>query len=336
MSEPSRFGEDPPSDAAPTAEIPSDDASSEDDGTRELRVGPAEEGQRLDYFLATKLGISRANVRRALARGVVSWRGRPADPAAKGAQVHEGDELCVREAVDPRSAAPIPEPDRALQILAEGPGWCAVDKPAGTPVHPLEPHEQGTLLNALAARHPQIVGVGEGGLRSGVVHRLDVDTSGVLLFATEASSWERLRDAFRRHRVEKLYWALVQGRLEGEGELSLTLTVSQHRPARVRVVDAGGADGGRGRLTQLAWRSLRASDAASLVEVRPVTGFLHQIRASLAHLGHPLLGDPAYGGPEDPRAPRHLLHARHVRHREIEAESEPPDDFANALEAFLG
>ena len=98
------------------------------------------------------------------------------------------------------------------------------------PVHPYRADEAGTLLGALVARRPQVVGVGEGGLRSGVVHRLDVDTSGVVLLATEQRSWQRLRAAFRSGAVEKRYRALVLGRLAGAGELALDLVVARHRP----------------------------------------------------------------------------------------------------------
>ncbi len=303
---------------------------------RAWQVGPAEEGRRLDQFLAVALGISRAHARRALARGAVTWRGRVADLGAKGATVAEGDEVTVAEVVDPRSALPEPDPGPGVPILARGPGWLAVDKPAGMPVHPLEPGERGTVANALAAQEPGIFGIGEGGLRSGVVHRLDVDTSGALLFATEEGRWKALREAFRRHRVRKTYWALVTGRLEGEGELALQLAVTQHRPARVRVVAPDDPRAGQSRSTRATWASLRATDRASLIEVRPATGFLHQIRVSLAHLGHPLFGDPAYGGPADPVAPRHLLHARHVRWHDVEATAEPPADFQAASEELLG
>jgi 23S rRNA-/tRNA-specific pseudouridylate synthase len=161
------------------------------------------------------------------------------------------------------------------------------------------------------------------------VHRLDVDTSGVLLFATQELRWLDLREAFRRHRVAKTYRALVHGRLEGGGELVLHLSVVRHRPARVGVVAPGA---GRSRRTELRWRSLEVFADATLVEVAPRTGFLHQIRASLAHLGHPIVGDVAYGAPAG-EATRHLLHAARVVVGDVEAESPDVVDFAAALAA---
>ena len=297
-------------------------------------VGPDMDGWRLDAFLAASLGISRARARRALARGAVTWRERPAGIDAKGAPIAEGDRIQVVREPDPAETPPRPEPETPLVIVAEGEGWLALDKPAGTPVHPLQVEEGGSLANALVARHPELVGVGEGGLRSGVVHRLDVDTSGVLLFAVREDAWQRLREAFRTHKVEKTYLAIVAGRLEGEGELALQLGVGRHRPAQVRVLSEDDARPGRGRPTRTRWRSLIAGEEASLIEARPTTGFLHQIRVSLAHLGHPILGDPRYGGPEHALAPRQLLHARQLRWKEVEAGCEPPADFAAAIRGF--
>lgn len=296
-----------------------------------------ESGWRLDAWLAAALGASRAEVRRELARGSVTVEGRPVGLRAKGTTVAAGTTVEVASFEPPAERAPEPEPDAPLVLLASGPGWVAVDKPAGQPVHPLEPGERGTVLNALVARHPEILGVGEGGLRSGVVHRLDVDTSGVLLFATDEPRFEALRRAFRRHRVRKTYRAVVEGRLEGEGELELHLAVARHRPARVRVVPPDDpAHGRRSRRTRLSWTALAALPDATLVEVRPVTGFLHQIRVSLAHLGHPVVGDAAYGARPTPLADRHLLHAARVAHADVDVSSPDPPELARALGGTAG
>jgi len=304
-------------------------------GDERFRVEPEEGGARLDALLAAHLGIPRARARRLVAQGAVSVDGRVAGAGAKGSQIPAGATVEISAAVEAGEERALPEPAAALEVLAEGPGWIALDKPAGTPVHPLSPQEGGTLLNALVARRPEMHGVGEGGLRSGVVHRLDVLTSGVLLFATTQPSWERLREAFRAHRPEKLYRALVLGRLEGEGRVELGLVVARHRPARVRVVDPRHDARGRGaRLGRLRWRALESLGAASLIEVALETGHLHQIRASFAHLGHPVAGDRVYGPAEldDPTAaPRQMLHAARLRLDEIAAESPDPDDLAQLL-----
>ncbi len=299
-------------------------------------VATGEAGWRLDTFLAASLGASRAQVRRELERGRVRVDGRPVGLAAKGMRVEAGVAVEVEAWTPPARRTPIPEPGAPLRVLAEGPGWVAVDKPAGVPVHPLQSDETGSVLGALVARHPEMVGVGEGGLRSGVVHRLDVDTSGVLLFATDEARFEQLRGAFRRHRMRKTYRALVAGRLPDEGDVVLHLAVGRHRPARVRAVEPDDPEfGRRTRRTALRFRALVAFEDATLVEVRPETGFLHQIRVTLAHLGHPVLGDRTYGPPPAPDAlpvPRQMLHASHIAWGDVEASSPDPPDLVEALE----
>ena len=188
-----------------------------------------------------------------------------------------------------------------------------------------------TLLNAVLSRRPEIDGVGEGGLRSGVVHRLDVDTSGVQLFATRSETWQRLRLAFRSHRVDKVYLALVHGRVEEHGEARLWLSVLRHRPARVGVVEPENRDA---RECGLRWRRRAVLGDCSLLELRPDTGFLHQIRAMMQHLGHPLVGDTAYGAPPTAGVERHMLHARSLRLDEIDVSAPEPQDFRRAREAL--
>jgi len=307
--------------------------SDPDSEERAFVVAPADAGRRLDAWLAERLAIGRAGVRRLLESGRVVVDGRPFERRDKSTPLASGARVAVAAFAPPAERRAIAEPERPLVVRAEGAGWIALDKPAGVPVHPLRDDETGTLLNALVARRPEVHGVGEGGLRSGVAHRLDVDTSGVVLFATDEPTWQRLRAAFRAHRVEKVYRALVLGRLAGAGEARLSLVVARHRPAYVRAVDpeTRGA-----RRTSLAWRALAHGGGATLVEVRPKTGFLHQIRATFAALGHPLVGDRTYAADDPIGAPRHLLHAARIAVDEIEAESPDAPDFAAAVAARLG
>jgi 23S rRNA pseudouridine1911/1915/1917 synthase len=284
-------------------------------------------GARLDAFLAGALGVSRAEARRVLAGGGVRVGGVRRGAGEKGERLAAGDVVEVDPFVPVAERRPLAERSPALPVLAEGAGWLVVDKPPGMPVHPLRADERGTALNFVAARHPEVFGVGEAGLRSGVVHRLDVETSGCLAFATREDTWQTLRAAFREHRMEKVYRAIVLGEARGDGELELPLVVARHRPALVRV-------GPGGQRVALAWRVLEPLRGATLVEVRPLTGFLHQIRAVFAHLGHPLAGDARYGAPEagDPSgADRALLHAARLAGAGIEAEAPDPPDLAAAL-----
>lgn len=296
-------------------------------GSARFEVASAAAGVRLDAYLARALGCSRAEARRVLARGVVRVGGRPRGAIEKGERLAAGASVEVEHFVAAAEQHPTAEPELALRVLAEGPGWLVVDKPAGMPVHPLREAERGTALGFVAARHPEIVGVGERGLRSGVVHRLDVETSGCLAFARTEASWCALRQAFRGHRMEKVYRAIAIGSLAGEARLELPMVVAQHRPARVRVAEGG-------HRVVLAWRALEALRGATLVEVRPVTGFLHQIRAVFAHLGHPLAGDLRYGAAEAgdaSQAARAMLHASLLAGAGIRAHAPDPPDFAATL-----
>lgn len=255
--------------------------------------------------------------------------GRVVTRAAKG-QILAGHER-VELAAD--LGRVVPEPAAPLPQLAAGRGWIGVDKPAGTAVHPHREGETGTLLNAAAAHYPQIQGVGspwgEGGLRSGVVHRLDTDTSGAMLLATDDPTWRRLRDAFAHHRIRKTYAALVQGRPALRGDAEVWLKVTRHRPARVQQVPPATTGA---RPCTLSWRVVEQNDSISRLEIDLGTGFLHQIRATFAAMGHPVQGDRVYGlEPFDTPESRMALHAQRLQFEDILVEAPLPPQFLTAL-----
>ncbi len=298
--------------------------------------------ERLDRFLTAALEVTRAEARRLLEDGAVTLNGRPVGREAKSRPIATADRVVVRPLSGGSAGDPLPEPEVPLAVLEATDAWIAVDKPAGRAVHPYRRGERGSVLGALAAREPRVVGVGEGGLRSGVVHRLDVQTSGVLLFALRDEVYAAARRAFEGGGAAKRYRALVSGSLVGEGELALDLYVARHRPARVRVAAPG--SGVRTWRTTLRWKALASGPDATLVEVTPRTGFLHQIRVAMAELGHPVLGDATYGAadgegsaPGDPGA-RHYLHAASlaIPSLGIRAESPDPEDFRARLERAIG
>jgi len=299
----------------------------------QIEVEAGSEGERLDRYLADQLGVSRARIRHLLEVGRIRRAGRTLGLSDKShrAEVAEIFEIDGQiQAVDER---PVPRADLDLDVVAEGEGWIVVNKPAGCGVHPLRPDQEDTVLNAVVPRYPEVVGVGEGGLRSGVVHRLDVDTTGALVIATNENGWKRLRGAFSEHRVQKRYLALVAGRFESPRRVDLELEVKRHSPAHVEVVATGGHSCRQ-------WVTPRSSFAnATLVEVDLETGFLHQIRATLAHLGHPILGDAEYGGKAASDAlgidaARPLLHSARLFVDEISVVLDPPADFEAALDAL--
>ena len=289
-----------------------------------VEIDEAGAGARLDRVLADRLGVSRARVRHLLEVGRIRIGERTLQLSDKSRAVEAGEHYAVDGALEAGTEVPVPRPDLPLEIVDEGEGWVCVDKPAGCGVHPLRPDQDDTVLNALVARTPGIVGVGEAGLRSGVVHRLDVGTTGALLFATEEESWRRLRGAFSAHRLDKRYRALVAGRFEERRRVDLPLAITRHQPAHVAVRDDG-------RPTRQRVTPIEVFEEATFVEVRLETGFLHQIRATMAHIGHPLLGDADYGGPVSPLATRPMLHAASLRFEEIDVQVPLPAD----LEAVL-
>ncbi len=303
-------------------------------GSQSFEVAPADDGRRVDVFLARSLDCSRARAREVLSLGAVLLDGRPLLAHDKGRKLTVGQTVTVRTvAADPDHV--VADPDAPLDVLDEGAGWVAVAKPAGVPVHPLRAGETGTLLERVVARYPQVIGVGEGGRRSGVVHRLDVDTSGVQLFATDEPTYQRLRAVFSGHGVDKVYRAIVAGAIEEHGHAEVDLVVARHRPARVDVHAAGAGPRGS-RTCSTRWRRMEMLDDACLVEARPRSGFLHQIRATFADLGHPVLGDSVYGEGVADRAPRHMLHASALRVDTIDVTAPDPEDFADTLEGLRG
>ncbi|MEM9752084.1 MAG: RluA family pseudouridine synthase [Planctomycetota bacterium] len=290
-------------------------------------VGPADAdlSSRLDRFVATQVGVSRGQVRQWLDAGCITLDGRV---ARRGGELLRAGQAVVWT---PPTRDWVGSGTGGCEVLARGADWLAVNKPAGVPVHPLRPDESGTLLGTVAEQFPQILGVGdEGELRSGVVHRLDVDTSGVVLLALSDTRWRALREAFSRHRVRKTYVALADGLLDADGEAERHLAVTRHSPARVEVVEPGTPSA---RQCSLGWRVLAVGERCTRVEIDLHTGFLHQVRVIFSAMGHPLLGDRTYASPPiADRAPRQMLHAAKIAVDEISAEAEWPEDFVSTAE----
>jgi 23S rRNA pseudouridine1911/1915/1917 synthase len=301
----------------------------------ELRLPLTVQG-RLDRALADALGVGRAAVKRAFQLGDVrvgGKRARASDPAPPGG-------LVVVE-LEPPAGPPAPEPGARLEILVEHPRLLVVEKPAGIAVHPLAPGEGGTLANAVVARHPECAEASPDPREGGAVQRLDLETSGCVVFARDREAWEEIHEMLRQRRVEKLYLALVAGRVATGGVLSVPLAQRGGRVLPVPDEVAAERFAAKGlvpRPAETHWEVERRLEAFTLLRVRIVTGVMHQIRAHLAYLGHPVAGDLAYGG-EGAAAPglsRTFLHATRVAldapgGGRVEAESPLPAE----LERFL-
>lgn len=224
----------------------------------------------------------------------------------------------------------------AVDVLLEDADILLVDKPAGMVVHPAPGHETGTLLDELLRMRPALAGVGSAE-RPGIVHRLDQDTSGVMVVAKTARAYRALRQMFESHTsVEKTYLAVLHGAPKPREGVLETLIGRKGWDARRMAVN-----GRDGRLAVTHWTVLQKSGPLALVEFRIETGRTHQIRVHAAHLGHPVAGDPLYGDAAADRrmaAPprRTLLHAVGLRFphpvtgRPVEAFAEPPPDILYA------
>lgn len=305
---------------------------------RAVRLPEGADG-RLDRALADALGLGRAAVKRAFSLGevrVAGRRARAADPAAPGLEV----ELDV----EPPPGPPSPEPGAPLTVLLEHPRLLVVEKPAGVAVHPLAAGEGGTLAGAVLARHPECALAAPDPREGGAVQRLDLETSGCVLFARDRDAWERLHDQLRRRAVEKVYLALAVGRIPAGGVCSVPLAQRGGRAVPAPDPEAEERLRARGlspRPAETRFEPERAFARHTLLRVRIATGAMHQIRAHLAHLGHPVAGDALYGGAASilPGLARHFLHAARLGFESpdggrLVAESPLPADLVRCLEAL--
>jgi 23S rRNA pseudouridine1911/1915/1917 synthase len=319
---------------------------------------------RLDRALAAAvpegLGLSRSRLKALIEAGAVTRGGEPlTDPSARVA----GDERLVIDLPEPRPAEDLPEAI-PLVIVHEDDDLIVLDKPAGLVVHPAPGAEAGTLVNALLHHcGDTIAGVG-GQRRPGIVHRIDKDTSGLMVVAKTDRAHAGLAAAFKAHDIDRVYRAIVRGvperadprlaglpgvSFEADGTMRIDAPIARHSTDRKRMAVR---ERGRRAVTRVSVRH-RFGTLASEVECRLETGRTHQIRVHLAHLGHPLVGDPVYGRrrplpadtpPEVAAAiegfPRQALHAavlgfRHpVTGEVLRFEAAPPVDFTRLSRAL--
>ncbi len=241
-------------------------------------------GERLDLFVAhQRPELSRSRVQRLVAQGYVTVNGAP---AKAGLRLSPGDRVEVM-VPPPGPLEPLPEAI-PLSVVYEDGDLLVVDKPAGMTVHPAPGHAHHTLVNAVLARCPELARE-QGTERPGIVHRLDKDTSGLLVVAKSERVRAELARQFKGRSVVKGYLVLVHGRLE-PAESSIEAPIGRDRRDRKRMAVVEG-----GREARTAYRVMRYYDGYSLVKVTPFTGRMHQIRVHLAAVGHPVVGDATYG-----------------------------------------
>ncbi len=256
--------------------------------TIDVRLGPAHAGWRLDRALAAAVPtLSRERLKALIRSGAVQGEGRAwRDPAAK---------VCGEEAL--RLTIPEPKPahnepqEIPLQIVFEDEHLLVVDKPAGLVVHPAAGNADGTLVNALLHHcGSSLSGIG-GVVRPGIVHRIDKDTSGLLVVAKTDVAHEGLAKQFAAHSIDRIYLAIINGVPKmSEGRIDAPLARSTTNRKKIAIVE-----GSRGKRAVTHWRRLNILRDSALVECRLETGRTHQVRVHMASIGHPLIGDPVYG-----------------------------------------
>jgi 23S rRNA pseudouridine1911/1915/1917 synthase len=285
---------------------------------------------RIDRYLAERFpSLTRSAVRRLIDEGAVLVNGQPTRPSYHPIP---GDAVTVR-IPEPEPSLPQPE-SLSLDIVYEDEHLLVVDKPAGMAVHPGAGRASGTLVNALLAYRPEIARADLDPARPGIVHRLDRETSGLLVVAAHREAQAALQAMFKRRDVHKVYLALVYGALYPE-HAAIEAPVGRDPIHRRRMAVL--AEGGRQARTEYAVRE--AFNGCTLIEATLVTGRTHQIRVHLASIGHPVVGDRIYGRRREAiAAPRQFLHAwrlsfEHPMRREtMSFEAELPADLAGVLE----
>jgi 23S rRNA pseudouridine1911/1915/1917 synthase len=284
------------------------------------------EAGRLDAVVARIAGAARADVQRAIAAGTVLVDGQP---RGKSFRLHGGERLTIEIEAD----APLGAEGPPVPIRYEDAYLAVVAKPAGVVTHPTAGRRGGTLVNRLFGMGVPLAPAG-GTLRPGIVHRLDAGTSGLLVIAKTDEAYEALRRSFHDHLVDRAYLALVRGRVAND---TFAVDAPLGRRASRIVIDAT-----EGRRAETGFDVRERLPGATLLEAEPRTGRTHQIRVHLAAIGHPILGDRAYGGGGDDARrlglDRPFLHAWKVSfahpmtEEPVSLEEDLPEDLRTALE----
>jgi 23S rRNA pseudouridine1911/1915/1917 synthase len=302
-------------------------------------VADNQAGHRLDLTIASHLsGVSRTRIQELIQTGAVLVD----DRAVKGSyRLRGGERISVR--VEPRPPVRAEAEHISLDVLYEDEDVIGINKPAGMIVHAGAGNSRGTLVNALLGRG-QVLSQGGDALRPGIVHRLDKDTSGVILVAKNDAAHAKLGEAFRHREVKKTYVALVQGVVKAERG-SIDLAIARDPKRRVRMTARRSLVLANAREARTDWRALARVDSTTLLEVQLHTGRTHQIRVHFSALRHPVVGDTLYGAAAQvrvgkvalPALERNFLHAAKLgfSHPRTKAWIELKAPLPEALRSFL-
>lgn len=304
--------------------------------THTFLAKPIDSGKRLDSFLLEQsalkeIGLTRSKVTQAIETEGVLVNNASSKPSYR---LKTNDAITI--ALSPvKETALTPDARRNIPVLFENEHFVIVDKPAGVQAHPSSADASDTLVNWLIDRYPDITSVGDDALRPGIVHRLDKDTSGLLVIAKNQTAFEELKRLFSERKISKIYTALVHGHINpSEGTLDTPLARAYSLPKQAIATPHTHTRGTiRPALTH--YRVLEHRGEYDLVEARPKTGRKHQIRVHLASIGHPIVGDKLYGTKltraQDKHFSRHFLHAKELSFslfgQDYSFESPLPEEF---------
>ena len=306
-----------------------------------LKIKKTQIGIRLDKFLAEKfLQYSRQMIKKNILEGNILVNKEKVKPKYI---LKEDDKISIKISLPEKNNLK-PDPSIKLNIVYEDKDVVVIDKPAGMVVHPAENFKihHKTLINALLNYFPEIKNVGEDEFRPGIVHRLDKETSGLLIVAKNNQTFDYLKEQFQKRKIEKHYLALVAGKLKKEkGVIEKPISRSKKTPTKQMVVGKKSV-GGKIREARTEYSVVKKYDGYALVKAIPKTGRMHQIRIHFASLGHPIVGDKKYSFKRQKnllKLDRHFLHAAYLKFilpcgRIIELESKLPKELENALKTL--
>lgn len=308
-----------------------------------LTVPDQEKPIRLDLFLIQQFGKTRAYWKDEIFKRIKVNGAHP----KKGMILQGGEKLEVElEENSPDVYAA--DPDVSFNVILEDPDFVVVEKNSGINMHPFKTHEKGTLYQGVISKYPEIANIGNSPREGGLLHRLDQETSGLVLLARTQKAFQFLKDEFKKRRVEKEYTALVEGNISASQQKhKIEIQIAHHPKTAKKMLVLSSPSlarklGLEGREALTVYWVIKNYPQVSLLQVHIPTGVRHQIRVHLAEVGHPILGDKLYGGGKNhlPEIPRLFLHAsrlvfRHPQSLErVEVRSPLPADLSKLLQTL--